>query len=266
MSTRSSLAALTEEIRKLSATKRREETSTLIRQSATQLNALLGTGPVVVAIYSHLSGNYEFISANIEPLLGIRPQDVLAMGQQAFLARYAHPDDLEIVATRLFPAVVHFITQQPKEAISRYSIHYNYRLKGAAGTYITIEQQTSPLQVDAEGRILLEQNFCTQVGECAGREAYPIKLLISYRTSSGAYTPCFSQIYLPRKPRAESLTRRELEILTLLAAGKTSSAIAASLHISETTIMTHRRNMLQKLGLKNTSELISWAFHAGLLS
>ncbi len=54
----------------------------------------------------------------------------------------------------------------------------------------------------------------------------------------------------------ENLTRREQEVLKLLSQGFTTKEISIRLHISETTVNTHRRNMLLKTDSKNTAELI----------
>lgn len=50
---------------------------------------------------------------------------------------------------------------------------------------------------------------------------------------------------LPGPPR---LTRREKEVLTLIAAGKTSQMIGQELFLSPLTIDTHRKNLIQKFG------------------
>ncbi|HTI89233.1 MAG TPA: response regulator transcription factor [Puia sp.] len=55
------------------------------------------------------------------------------------------------------------------------------------------------------------------------------------------------------------LTRREKQIIRLLAEGKTSIRIAGELSLSNHTVDTHRRNLMQKLGVKNTAELIKIA-------
>lgn len=53
-----------------------------------------------------------------------------------------------------------------------------------------------------------------------------------------------------------SVTKREKQILQLLAAGKTTVVIAKELHLSPFTIDTYRKNLLQKFEVKNTSELL----------
>jgi DNA-binding NarL/FixJ family response regulator len=61
------------------------------------------------------------------------------------------------------------------------------------------------------------------------------------------------------------LTRRELEVLKLVVAGRTTNQIAEELFISAYTAETHRRNLLQKLNLKNVAALVRYAVEHGLV-
>ncbi|KAF0235409.1 MAG: response regulator [Prolixibacteraceae bacterium] len=61
------------------------------------------------------------------------------------------------------------------------------------------------------------------------------------------------------------LTRREKEVLELIAAGLTNQEIADKLFISYTTVDTHRKNLLQKFEAKNVAVLINLATKNGLL-
>lgn len=61
------------------------------------------------------------------------------------------------------------------------------------------------------------------------------------------------------------LTRREKEILELIAAGLTNQEIADKLFISYTTVDTHRKNLLQKFEAKNVAVLINLATKNGFL-
>jgi DNA-binding NarL/FixJ family response regulator len=65
-------------------------------------------------------------------------------------------------------------------------------------------------------------------------------------------------------PEHAALTRREREVLRLVAAGLTTNEMAERLFISAYTIETHRRNLLQKLDLKNTAGLVRYAIEHGL--
>jgi len=62
------------------------------------------------------------------------------------------------------------------------------------------------------------------------------------------------------------LSVREKEILLLLASGKSNRGIAEQLHISVSTVETHRNNVFQKLHLHNLAELILYAVRKGLIS
>lgn len=65
--------------------------------------------------------------------------------------------------------------------------------------------------------------------------------------------------------RRTDLTGRELEVLTLVGAGKTSKDIAEELFISENTVRNHVRNILDKLGMKSRFEAVNWAYREGLI-
>lgn len=62
----------------------------------------------------------------------------------------------------------------------------------------------------------------------------------------------------------ELLTRREREVLGLVAAGKTSAEIAAQLGISVRTVDSHRANLLSKLDLRNQADLARYAIRHGI--
>jgi len=63
-----------------------------------------------------------------------------------------------------------------------------------------------------------------------------------------------------------TLGAREREVLQLVAEGKTSAQTAKEMHISIKTVESHRRNIVQKLGLHGTAELTKYALREGLTS
>lgn len=65
-------------------------------------------------------------------------------------------------------------------------------------------------------------------------------------------------------PRVNGLTSREVEVLSLIAAGETNKGIAARLVISEHTVARHVQNMLQKLGFSSRASLAAFAVEQGL--
>jgi DNA-binding NarL/FixJ family response regulator len=61
------------------------------------------------------------------------------------------------------------------------------------------------------------------------------------------------------------LTRREKEILTRIAEGKTTAQIAKTLFLSHLTVETHRRNIMQKYDVNNVAALIRLAMEQGMI-
>ena len=71
---------------------------------------------------------------------------------------------------------------------------------------------------------------------------------------------------LTRYYQSESiLTKRELEILTLVAQGKLSKEISNLLHISVHTVDTHRQHILEKLDVDNSHEAVRYGQSLGLI-
>lgn len=70
---------------------------------------------------------------------------------------------------------------------------------------------------------------------------------------------------LRRASDVEGLTKREIEILTLLVQGNSVKGIAEALSISYYTADTHLKNLRKKLNVKNSRALVSYALKSGLL-
>ncbi|GLZ81337.1 DNA-binding response regulator [Actinorhabdospora filicis] len=65
-------------------------------------------------------------------------------------------------------------------------------------------------------------------------------------------------------PWPPDVTEREREVIARLAAGRSNVEIAADLHITETTVKSHLRRVLAKLGLRDRVQVVVWAFENGV--
>lgn len=63
----------------------------------------------------------------------------------------------------------------------------------------------------------------------------------------------------------DGLTGREKEVLRLIAEGLTNQEIASRLYISVRTVETHRKNLMEKLGLHTAADLVRYAIRKGLV-
>ncbi len=75
-----------------------------------------------------------------------------------------------------------------------------------------------------------------------------------------------TRIYSGRQHPLERLTLREREVLTLISEGKSRKEIADSLYISVHTVGHHRTNIMRKLQMKKTADLVKYAVRKGYTS
>lgn len=70
---------------------------------------------------------------------------------------------------------------------------------------------------------------------------------------------------IPTSSKTPVFTKREKEVLALIAEGLTNQEIADKLFISQLTVISHRKSLLEKTESKNTAQLIKYCFEFGLL-
>lgn len=115
---------------------------------------------------------------------------------------------------------------------------------GAAG-YLVKDSASTDL-IDALGALVAGDTY---FGEQASRV-----LEAQYRRPSGIAADPYG-----------SLTDREREVFHLVIEGKTSKEIASTMRIAAKTADNHRSNLMHKLGLHNTADLVRYAARKGLL-
>ncbi len=128
----------------------------------------------------------------------------------------------------------------------------------------TDEYIQTALKAGADGYILKDSNYSELI--TAARSVLKGKRYLSPEISGNLI-----QAYLhgkkqsPKERSGEALSRREREILKLIAVGETNKQIADSLCISIKTVETHRYKIMNKLKVHNAAALISVAMERGLI-
>ena len=85
--------------------------------------------------------------------------------------------------------------------------------------------------------------------------------------SESIASPAMSQPTSPARSKDETrLTRREREVLALLATGASNTEIAARLGLSTKTSMHHSMSIYAKLGVRGRAEAAAWAFRNGVVA
>jgi two-component system, NarL family, nitrate/nitrite response regulator NarL len=96
----------------------------------------------------------------------------------------------------------------------------------------------------------------------AGEIAIPASLLLGLL---GRKPHPVRPVAVPASIPRETLTARELEVLSRLAQGMSSEEIATRMNISRLTVRTHIRNMIDKLGVHSRLEAVTVALQMGLI-
>jgi DNA-binding NarL/FixJ family response regulator len=114
-----------------------------------------------------------------------------------------------------------------------------------------------------------EENVYASEARALGAHAYLSKSTENLQLLQSLKSVMTGQKVFPKTPSAVTfqspLSDREMLILKLIAKGKTSESISKDLQISHLTVKAHRRNMIQKLNVSNSSELLAKAFELGLI-
>jgi len=90
------------------------------------------------------------------------------------------------------------------------------------------------------------------------------RIYISPKITDQVLADYVSRLIKPSAEVESPLSGREREVLQMLAEGKSSRTIAERLHVSVTTVDTHRKHIMDKLGFRSIAELTKYAVREGL--
>ncbi len=124
--------------------------------------------------------------------------------------------------------------------------------------HATIEHYYRAVRSGARG-YLLKESATEEIAEAVrtvhvGRQFISRKITTSFQTQSGTESPL------------DSLSRREREILQLVAEGHCSAKIGALICISSKSVDTYRSRLMQKLGMRGMPDMVKFAIRHGLTS
>lgn len=195
---------------------------------------------------------FEYVSKNFASCLGLDDNDLKIKGMRYFWSRI-HPDDVEIWLSAMHHLMEFTLSEIPIKQRKKANYTWNYRFKNEKGTYVNIVQNTTPLDFDNEMKPIIGLAHYTVLDPKINMQiTATAKLLNDQNEYETVYFNNFSQKLLK-----EGISNRERDIIRLLVLDKTSKEISESLNISSHTVDTHRRNILKKLKLSSTGELVA---------
>jgi DNA-binding CsgD family transcriptional regulator len=186
----------------------------------------------------------KFCSSGSKELLGIDPEQV---DPSTFYTR-THPDILlrhNVARTKLFNLGQElYITKQPFSIIST-----NLKFRNASGDFSDYLVQCYLFYSEIPYKTVFLLQVMTNLDEF-----HPIRY--GYHFYLGTDKSYFRYPDTKLLNAGNVFSKREFEILNLLAQGKNSHQIAEELFLSTHTVNTHRRNLLKKSGRPTTNDLI----------
>ncbi|MDN4013101.1 LuxR C-terminal-related transcriptional regulator [Chryseobacterium gambrini] len=173
-----------------------------------------------------------------------------------------HPDDIEFI-TKAEQKVVEILMKIGKEHQLFLKPSYCFRMKTASGNYELFHHQAVLTWEDEDKNLVQSINIHTNIHHITKQNPYTVLMTgIGHRKD-------FIQIKI-ENPVLQfgseiNLTKRETEILSLIAKGYSGPEISKMLILSEHTVRTHRKNILAKTNSRNSKELLKKAFEWGLI-
>ncbi|MET0637332.1 MAG: LuxR C-terminal-related transcriptional regulator [Chitinophagaceae bacterium] len=202
-------------------------------------------------IFNVREGAFEFVSEEAVKVLGYQPGELTV----PFIIEQIHPDD-QPWFLNYENKLVEFFSDPSR--ISHYKVRYDYRLKKKNGDYIRILQQVVTIQ-EENGAVVRTLGIHTDISHLKLNGA-PVLSLIGLNGAPSYYDV---EVEKKFKTSISGLTRREMEIIRMLAKGQSSDVIGKTFSISKQTVDTHRKNLLKKTGCTNSAELVSIALKKG---
>lgn len=192
-----------------------------------------------------------FVSPQVTPVAGYLPEEYNYQKQVAVI----HPQDQPI----MMEAIKYAYGQLYHKAVKPFetSFNFSYRLRHKNGHYLRVLRQGMPIKYSKDGFILFYVSVVTDISHLSND-----KKVYAGRSGKGMEDYDF---HVDKFYKSKFLSKREIDILIMLREGLHSSEIGERLFISKHTVDTHRRNILKKLGVPSTVQLIKKAQELNIL-
>jgi DNA-binding CsgD family transcriptional regulator len=197
--------------------------------------------------------SFEYVSKNFTACTGLSKEKMLAGGMDYYWSLF-HPEDIDLWLKSLTNLMVFTMSELTDEQRTRMSYTWNYRIKITDGSYVNIVQNTTPLQFDETNKPIIGLAHYTVLD---GNIKMDICASAKYLNDKNEYETLFYQ-NVSTSNLLGNISNRERDIVRLIITKKTSDEISKKLNISKHTVDTHRRNILKKLDISSTFELVNF--------
>ncbi len=211
-----------------------------------------------VYIIDHYKQGFFYVSDNALFLCGRSAQDIRRSGYN-FYSEHVPPEELHLLA-EINDAGLKFYNQLPGTERLNYTISADFHLVQPGKRPTLINHKLTPLMLDDEDNIWLSLCVVTHSPNSNAGNIIITKRGEKEKVSL-AYDP-LTKKWIEQK--RITLTARQKEILALSAQGITMNEIGRKLAISSDTVKLHKKNIFEKLRVKNIAEAIHYATNYNL--
>lgn len=218
----------------------------------------------VVYVLDYTTRKYLYVDEACFDLFGYTATQWKEEGIEGYLSKW-HRADLDIMTHEIFPTNLKFLVNLPITKYEDIIFSYNYRVLNAKGNYINILQRSSYVPGSEAEKPIAAMGAAFEITHFKSDISIVHTIEEVRRVNGRPYNEIlYKHIYnAPCTGKELLLSRREVEILRLMADGLSSKQIANKLGISTNTVNNHRKNMLGRSSCKSSVELLKFALKQG---
>lgn len=210
-------------------------------------NSIISTGPFYFYIIDFFDMTLSHISQTTAEIHGFDPEKISFND----ILGAIHPHDIDFVAKAEKLSTEFFYEKVGYEKMLSYKVSYNFRFRLKSGEYALFNHQTLMLSLDDKGGLGKSLNIHTRIDHLSNFNTYKV----SFIGLNGE--PSYMNVSPDEKNQdLKEFSKREIDIIKLIASGLNNTEIADKLCISSQTVKKHRANILKKSDSKNTAQLI----------
>lgn len=206
---------------------------------------------------------FEYISPHFRQCLGKNVEREMREHGMTGLFRFIHQQDKLILSQKVWPVIARALAGMSPEEKLRSKSHYNFRIKKTDGTFAHFYQTSVFLALDELGIPILKLDILTEMGATIIRDHIIEVSLATLQEKDSYRTVCRESFHYALN--LDVLSKRELQVIKLVAKGCSSKQVALDLFISKNTVDTHRRKILKKLQMKSMVEVVYCCQQNGLI-
>ena len=194
---------------------------------------------------------------------GYHPRDFLDGGMD-LLRHVFNKDDFRIYNQEIFSRNCAFLKAEPQQEHENYVFTYTWRAETLHRQQVHILQKGAYITSPGTGLPLYSFGICLNISSLKQDSVMIHTIEKKTKEHAGGLQTIASNYFFPDQEDAR-LTPREKEVLSYMADGLIIKEIADKMKLSETTVITHRKNAMIKTNTKNSAELVAYCIRKRII-